>query len=132
VLTGHEVRATQCKRSASSVVDAATIIPSTDSGVRAATQAGCSSARLSRGHGCENELKRHPEADTVAAMLGIAFDRSHFRRTVPATTSWWNKIKVSVRLSVKTVLAGAYLELVSARVRSCFSRSAWSTCSDGT
>ena len=53
-----------------------------------------------------------------------------------ASTQWplarWNKIKVSVRLSGKTVLARAYLELVSARVGSCFSRSARSTCGDGT
>jgi hypothetical protein len=42
------------------------------------------------------------------------------------------QIKVSGRLSVKTVLARAYLELVSARVRSCFSRSARFSCDDGT
>jgi hypothetical protein len=43
-----------------------------------------------------------------------------------------SKIKVSGRLSVKTVLARAYLELVSARVCSCFSRSARPACGDGT
>jgi hypothetical protein len=32
----------------------------------------------------------------------------------------WNKIKVSGRLSGKTVLARAHLELVSARESSCF------------
>jgi hypothetical protein len=43
-----------------------------------------------------------------------------------------SKIKVSGRLSGKTVLARAYLELVSACARSCSSRSARSTCGDGT
>ena len=43
-----------------------------------------------------------------------------------------NKIKVSGRLSAKTVLAGAYLKLVSARVGSCFSWSCGLACGDGT
>jgi hypothetical protein len=44
----------------------------------------------------------------------------------------WYKIKVSGRLSGKTVQVRAYLELVSARVRSCFPRSTRSTCGEGT
>jgi hypothetical protein len=43
-----------------------------------------------------------------------------------------NKIKVSGRLSAKTVLAGGYLKLVSARVGSCFSWSCRLACGDGT
>jgi hypothetical protein len=47
-------------------------------------------------------------------------------------TTCSSKIKVSGRLSGRTVLVRAYLKIVSARVRSCFSWSTRPTCSDGT
>jgi hypothetical protein len=83
------------------------------------------------GHGI-NDLNQYREPETVTLVLGRTFDRSHCRRTASWPLARWNKIKVSVRLSVRTVLARAYLWLVSARVSSCFSCSTRITCGDGT
>jgi hypothetical protein len=67
-----------------------------------------------------------------AEGIGLCLRSLSFSKMVSIAVARRNKIKVSVRLSVKTVPARAYYQLVSARVGSCFSRSARFTCGDGT
>jgi hypothetical protein len=78
-------------------------------------------------------LSQYGEPEMVTLVLE-RYLRSLF--IFEGRTQWslarWNKIKVSGRLSGKTVLVRAYLKLVSARVGSCFPWSTRPTCGDVT
>jgi hypothetical protein len=70
------------------------------------------------------DLKQCPEPETAKLVLGAASIALIFDEQSQRPLARRNKIKVSGRLSGRTVLARACLALACARVGSCFSWSA--------
>jgi hypothetical protein len=73
-----------------------------------------------------------PSLTVTLKALGLAFDRSHFRRIVSMAVSSLEQDQSEWQIECQNRAREGYLGLVGARARSCFSRSTRSTCRDGT